>query len=281
VTIGADIGQRVDPTAIAVVETIEAVGEGEYDYQPLKHYVRRLERLPLGTKYPAVARRLCDIAAQLQGPERDPWLLMDATGVGQPVVDLVVALMERRGIECKVVACYFTHGDRLDWQGREARVGKAYLVSALQAALQQTRLLFPPTLRDARQLQDELLNYEIRVDQDANDKYGAFAVGAHDDEVTAVGLALVGGMKRVSSGHVAVAVSNTDPSLFEQLARRAEDARRAQAQALSAAQATAGTSTDLQQEWERLERERQQAEHAQALARMLARLGALRSIDRP
>jgi hypothetical protein len=249
VTIGADIGQKHDPTAIAVVETIEAAGEGEYDYQPLKHYVRRLERLPLGTKYPAVARRLCDIAEQLQGPERDPWLLMDATGVGQPVVDLVVALMERRDIECKVVACYFTHGDRLDWQGREARVGKAYLVSALQAALQQTRLLFPPAMRDARQVQDELLNYEIRVDENAHDRYGAFAVGAHDDEVTAVGLALVGAVKRSASGYVAVAVSNTDPTLFEQLARRAEDARRAQAQALAAARAAAqataeGTSTD-------------------------------------
>ena len=35
----------------------------------------------------------------------------------------------------------------------------------------------------------ELLDYEIRVDQNANDRYGAFRVGTHDDLVTALGLA--------------------------------------------------------------------------------------------
>jgi hypothetical protein len=38
-------------------------------------------------------------------------------------------------------------------------------------------------------MQRELQDYEIRVDQDANEKYGAFKVGTHDDLVTALGLA--------------------------------------------------------------------------------------------
>jgi hypothetical protein len=37
----------------------------------------------------------------------------------------------------------------------------------------------------------ELGDYEIKVAQDANDKYGAFKVGAHDDLVTALGLCVV------------------------------------------------------------------------------------------
>jgi hypothetical protein len=37
---------------------------------------------------------------------------------------------------------------------------------------------------------DELLDYEIRVDENANDKYGAFRVAKHDDLVTALGLAV-------------------------------------------------------------------------------------------
>ncbi len=37
----------------------------------------------------------------------------------------------------------------------------------------------------------ELQDYEIRVDQDANDKYGAFKVGSHDDLVTALGLSVL------------------------------------------------------------------------------------------
>ncbi len=47
VTVGIDVGQKVDPTAIAV-------GEWERD----RYLVRFLERLPLGTPYPQVAERL-------------------------------------------------------------------------------------------------------------------------------------------------------------------------------------------------------------------------------
>ncbi len=36
----------------------------------------------------------------------------------------------------------------------------------------------------------ELLSYEIRVDEQADDRYGAFKVGTHDDMVTALGLAV-------------------------------------------------------------------------------------------
>ena len=43
VTIGVDVGQRVDPTAIAVCERKDD-----------RYIVRHLERLPLGTPYPAV-----------------------------------------------------------------------------------------------------------------------------------------------------------------------------------------------------------------------------------
>ena len=56
--IGIDIGQKRDPTALAVVE-------GEYRPGPdpslprESHFlVRYLVRLPLGTPYPEVARRL-------------------------------------------------------------------------------------------------------------------------------------------------------------------------------------------------------------------------------
>lgn len=34
------------------------------------------------------------------------------------------------------------------------------------------------------------MDYEIRVDENANDKYGAFKVGTHDDLVTSLGLAV-------------------------------------------------------------------------------------------
>jgi hypothetical protein len=66
-------------------------------------------------------------------------------------------------------------------------LGKAWLVSRLQALLQGGRLHLPRTAA-AEALGRELMDYEIRIDANANDTYGAFKLGSHDDLVTALGL---------------------------------------------------------------------------------------------
>jgi hypothetical protein len=185
VTIGVDIGQRVDPTAIAVIETDERDGVGERP--AVHHVVRHLERLPLGTPYPRVVERVVAVAAGVveRTGERTT-VYVDATGVGTPVLDL----LREAGIEANVIAVFFTYGDRrITEHSGQITLGKAYLVSRLQALLQTGRLHLPRT-PEAEQTGKELLDYEIRVDEDANDKYGAFKVGSHDDLVTALGLAV-------------------------------------------------------------------------------------------
>lgn len=183
VTIGVDIGQRVDPTAICVAEVEDRVNAAER-YEA--HYlIRHLERLPLGTNYPAVAKRTAAICASLlERLHSTPTLYIDATGVGQPIVDVLRDAKVRADLK----AVYFTHGDRRTEENGEIKLGKAWLVSRLQALLQCERLHLPNTA-EAKALAQELLDYEIRIDQDANDKYGAFKVGTHDDLVTALGLA--------------------------------------------------------------------------------------------
>jgi len=203
-----DIGQRVDPTAIAVVEAEDRApaptperlivrGQGSTATiahqpatypQPAYHFlVRHLERLPLGTSYPDVAARIAAIAASVRtriGPAAAaPAICLDATGVGLPVVDLV------RATGVHVTGVYFTHGDRRTVEADRVTLGKAYLVSRLQALLQGGRLHLPQTA-EAQALAKELLDYEIKVSEDANDRYGAFKVGTHDDLVTALGLAV-------------------------------------------------------------------------------------------
>jgi hypothetical protein len=183
VTVGVDLGQRRDPSAVAVVERERRPRElrgGE-----THHLVRYLERLPLNTPYPAVAERVAAIVAgvQAQAGQR-PALYLDATGVGTPIVDLLRAAE----VQAQLVAVYFTHGDRRTWERGEVRLGKAWLVSRLQALLQSGRLHLLRT-GEAEALGQELLDYEIRVDENANDRYGAFKVGTHDDLVTALGLA--------------------------------------------------------------------------------------------
>ena len=209
ITIGVDIGQKRDPTAIAVAETVwQATPNGRGVEE--RYTIRRTERLPLGTAYPVVAERIAGVVTNLHkraeppgGPqmEYDPVsgvyqtatvappeivLYVDATGVGQPVVDLLA----RAGVQ--PIAVYFTHGDRRTVrEDGSVALGKGWLVSRLQSLLQTDRLLLPKT-GEAAALTEELLNYEIKVSEDANEQYGAFRVGTHDDLVTAIGLATQG-----------------------------------------------------------------------------------------
>ena len=119
-------------------------------------------------------------------------LYVDATGVGQPVVDLLAVAGVRP------IACYFTHGDRRTVEAHQVSIGKAWLVSRMQALLQTARIHLPDT-DEARALARELQDYQIRVDQDANDKYGAFKIGTHDDLATALGLAVQPAPRRWAS----------------------------------------------------------------------------------
>ena len=57
-------------------------------------------------------------------------------------------------------------------------------------ALLQTGRIHLPRTREAEVLAQELLDYEIRVNESSNDTYGAFRVGSHDDLVTSLGLAV-------------------------------------------------------------------------------------------
>ena len=131
-----------------------------------------------------MAKRIAEVAqGVIARAKEEPWVYVDATGVGQPIVDLL------REQYPYVTPVYFFHGDRRLIDSAGVKLGKAWLVSHLQALLQTGRIHLPNT-PEARVLAEELLDYEIRVDENANDKYGAFRVGTHDDLVTALGLAV-------------------------------------------------------------------------------------------
>jgi len=188
-TIGVDLGQRRDPTAIAVLELTGSAPSSTYE-------TRHLERLPLGTKYPAVAARVAEVQRNAAQAARQGHF--DRTGIAvsdvalQTFIDATGAvpaldMFRERGIDC--TPCFFTHGDRRTTKRGTVTIGKAWLVNRLQALAQSDRLRLPPGHPEATAMIRELQDYEIKVDQNANDRYGAFKVGTHDDLVTAVGLA--------------------------------------------------------------------------------------------
>lgn len=183
IAIGVDIGQGRKPSAACVAESerrTEDTGR-----KAIHFVVRRLERLPLGTTLPAVAGRVAELATGIKEKTgHSPKVFVNATGIGQPIIKLIA---EER---LKAVACYFTHGDRLIEKGREElTIGKAFLVSTVKSLLQTERLHLPKTPQTTV-LADDLVNFEVRLDDTANDRPGAFPVGVYDDLVTALGLAV-------------------------------------------------------------------------------------------
>lgn len=194
--VGLDLGQANDYTAIAVVEETGQKGES-----PL--HVRHLERPPLGTYYPEQVARVKELVTDpLLAEEiynewgtrlgaRPPDLVVDATGVGRPVVDM----LRKEGLSYSAVL--ITGGDIEHHENGFYRVPKRNLVSAVQVALQSGQLKIAEDLALAETLRKELLNFRVKVNiSTAHDSYEAWREGDHDDLVLAVSLACWRARKR-------------------------------------------------------------------------------------
>src|SRR5580698_10126959 len=110
--VGLDLGQRQDYSAVAVVEREER----RLAYLAPCMRVRHLERMPLGTPYVEVVRRVGEI---MRHPALGPWsrLVVDATGVGAPVVEMLRAARP----VLRVTAVTITGGDKAQGSGEEWR----------------------------------------------------------------------------------------------------------------------------------------------------------------
>ncbi len=164
--------------------------------------VVHLERLPIGTPYPRVVAALRALLGrpQLQGApdaeRKPPVLVVDATGVGRPIVD---ALREDR---LAPIAITITGADTVSFGAGTWRVPKRDLVGLLAVLLQNESLRIAEGLTYARQLADELLRFKVKINPDtAHDSYGAWRDGEHDDLVLAAAIAAWWGNRRSTSPH--------------------------------------------------------------------------------
>src|SRR5262249_25960010 len=81
--LGLDLGQSVDPSALAIVQKIES-SQG-----PPVFHCRHLRRFDLGTSYPVIVKEMiqvCETPPLSLCPNLQ--LAIDGTGVGRAVVDL-------------------------------------------------------------------------------------------------------------------------------------------------------------------------------------------------
>lgn len=213
--LSADLGQSIDPTAIAALEVstrqdavdaqftdppgdlaslvhLDWFRDKPYGGGPLKFPrrvvrvdCRHLERLPLRMKYPDQVAHIASLLrrAPLASPRAS--LVVDQTGVGRPVVDL----LSRAGLRPTGVT--ITAGDSESrvfvTDHEEYRVSKLLLVSHMQASLNEGTLRIAKGLAEARALVAELQDFRANITETGYTRFGA-REGAHDDLVLSVAI---------------------------------------------------------------------------------------------
>jgi hypothetical protein len=150
-----------------------------------RYDVRHIQRWPLGTSYPAI---VTDVLTMLRAePLAGSKLVVDGTGVGRSVVDLLKPLGGR------MVPVTITAGSQITLPSETDEywhVPKKDLVGVVQTLLQSRRLWFAAGLLEVETLTRELLNFRMKITAAANATFEAWREQAHDDLVLALALAL-------------------------------------------------------------------------------------------
>lgn len=198
--VSVDLGQTIDPTAIAVGEVtprrrqltvadFDDFGRYRPDLQPApaadgmpeRIDVRHLERLPLRMSY---VDQVAHVRGLMQSPDlRGAELIVDQTGVGRAVVDFF------RRARMKLTAITITAGadETPGPKPDEKHVPKLMLVSRVQSLLHGGELHVAPALPEAKTLVSELQDFRGTFNETGYARFGA-REGAHDDLVLALAL---------------------------------------------------------------------------------------------
>jgi hypothetical protein len=181
---GLDIGRPHEFTALSVLERTE-MPLADNPERRVRHYaVRHLERLPPATPFPGVFTRLTKLfaAPSLLGIK----LVVDYTGVGRPVLDM----LRKAKVGTSITPLFVTSGKKSSSDDRGGwLVPRQELAATLQVLLQSRRLRVAPALHAAAILARELAAFQVKVSAAAETEMDAWRQGAHDDLVLAVAVA--------------------------------------------------------------------------------------------
>ena len=197
--IGLDVGQQVDFSALVVVSQVAHPGafdpETETFHPERELAVRWLERPPLGTAFtsginramalhndPALLSR--EAADTGRGP-RTPPIIMDATGVGLPLVE-----MFQKHHKVRPVSVIITGGAVVNSTAIGYRVPKQDLIAALSVEFELQRIKIASGLDLSDDLLGELRNFRMETNAATGRTRFDAAPGHHDDLLIAVSLAV-------------------------------------------------------------------------------------------
>jgi hypothetical protein len=187
--VGIDLGSTTDFTAVSVIERYgELVGNSRTGirWQFKEYRVWHLDRF-LGLPYSEIIER---IKRLVERPELEKAeIVIDQTGVGRPIVDLLKAGGLKRLKPITITAGEAASSVRVNGL-REFRVPKRDLVGALAVLLQNKELRIPDTLDLKVELISELQNFKAKIVADSGHvSYEHWRSGDHDDLVLSIALA--------------------------------------------------------------------------------------------
>jgi hypothetical protein len=223
-SVGVDLGQASDPSAVAVMEKtvvppetamFSPVGESPSNRLvegSIVYDLVYLKRPKLGTPYDTIAKRVADLICDLEpqgafGELGQVTLSVDGTGVGRGVVDMLDTEFKRRGATSKSVPRVdfrrvSVTGSNTSLKRPERTNGywsvpKKDLVFPAVAAFQQGKIRIAKGIKDRDALVNELKNYKRTTNiATGNMAFEPWRESDHDDLLFAVCLALWGWQQR-------------------------------------------------------------------------------------
>jgi hypothetical protein len=206
--IGCDLGQANDFTALSILERhrVTSTTDEQRGFEPPTSitrtrnvfHLRHLQRLRLGTSYVDVCDIVATMLKSLPPAKQRPALVVDATGTGRPVIDV----MTKAGL--RPIAITITGGfDENRVLSNDWRIPKRNLVSTLAVLLQSGRLKVAPDLAEGETFVSELSNFKVKISASGHDSYNAWRESVHDDLVLSVALAAWWGERPAMPTHVA------------------------------------------------------------------------------
>ncbi len=187
--VGVDLGQKQDFTALCVVERLQRRFDAvdPVTWQNLRettYCLRYLQRVPLGTPYPAVVARVMKLVKNpkmMGGCE----VVVDATGVGGAVLDM----LREAWPGGRLVPVTITGGNAPVPSGAGWNVPKRDLVVGLQVMFEKQEMRIAGNVPESGNFLRELAGMRVKLSASGHDSYGTRRRGEHDDLVLAVAIA--------------------------------------------------------------------------------------------
>jgi hypothetical protein len=193
--VSVDLGQLSDWTAISVLEEriekratrtpSDVRNDTETTIESKVYALRHLERPELRTPYDKIVDKVKAMMATPALQEKAD-LIVDATGVGRPVIDMMV----REGL--KPIPITITSGKKVsrDEDDGGYHVPKRDLASSLQVAFATRRIKIAQHLPLAEILMKEIQAFKVKISTSGNETYEAWRESDHDDIVMSVAMGI-------------------------------------------------------------------------------------------